>query len=316
MSQLGSNQELIWKIWKKTQMNQKHMCKDRALISIIMSIVSNCLRLYLAEEIRWPWFWKWELVETIKITFLTPLTWKILITINWANPCRTLKAIFRTELRRPPSTLVTRASLTLGITLRIKTRPKLWKGSRVNWKRFKKGKVKKTWTTGKLIRQINKPWWRISCSMRATHSVWGSLKKWRPRRIYNRCPWELRSLRQVEWVTCQATTTEETFLIEIQAEANNQVTAQWVQFLSLELIREKDLLKPTFYNLTTLVLSPSAEEILTKRKTDQTEHLTKEVRRTMALLWSLTLNLMLQLRMKYYTRKKMYFNNRMMMTFV
>lgn len=99
-----------------------------------------------------------------------------------------------------------------------------------------------------MTKVTNKPWWKISCSTRATLSVWDNLiKHTPPGETCSRPLWDQRSIKKAEWATCLLTITMEIYQIEIRAEGS-QATGLWGTYLSPEPIRGKHLKKLTYYN--------------------------------------------------------------------
>lgn len=146
--------------------------------------------------------------------------------------------------------------------------------------------------------------------MRATHSVSDNSKKLQVNKTLSKCPWDQRSLKQVEWVICQVTITKEICPIETLDEVKI-VMVQWESYLSLGLIRGKHQ-KQIFYSLMTLDHFRK-EEILTRMELGLAELQCKEIRNMNNMLSYQILNQTIQLNQTYNIFRKMSFNNPMMM---
>lgn len=163
-----------------------------------------------------------------------------------------------------------------------------------------------------LTKLINKQWWKISCSMKVTHSVSDNLKKLLPKMTFLKCQWDLPNLKPAEWVICLDTTIKVICLIETLGEEETAMVL-WESFLNQELIRGKHQ-KQIYYILMTLDLFQK-EEIQIRRKIVQTELQCKEIRNMINMLLYLILNQTIQLNMIFKIFRKTFSNNLMMMMF-
>jgi hypothetical protein len=146
--------------------------------------------------------------------------------------------------------------------------------------------------------------------MKATHSVSDNLKKLPVKKTFSRCPWDLHSLKQVEWAICLGTTTKEIYPTEILEEVKI-VMVLWELSLSLELIRGKHL-KQIFYSHMTLGHFQK-EETLKKMEIDLAELQCKEIREQKITSSFQILSRTIQHNLMCNIFRKMSFNNQMMM---